>query len=226
VVIDTLNMQKQMDHQLASFGAYSRMIKDYTERKLVPLPPGDDAKKLWEMVDPYCYRDKYTMPKLILNGTNDPYWTQDALNFYWDALPAKKWVAYVPNAGHDVQQVLPDGKKSSERAACVLAGFAHCQIHGKAMPAISWKFEDVKDGCRLILDAESAQGARLWVADSKTRDFRESKWSESPAKLKDGRASVTVAAPGEGFRVVMAEADFEVDGLPFRLTTQVRILGK
>ncbi|MGL4553561.1 MAG: PhoPQ-activated protein PqaA family protein, partial [Gemmataceae bacterium] len=38
IVIDTLNFQKQMPHQLKSFGAYSDQIKDYTDRKLVPLP--------------------------------------------------------------------------------------------------------------------------------------------------------------------------------------------
>ncbi len=226
VVIDTLNMRKQMDHQIFSFGAYSLMIKDYTERKLVPLPPGEDAKRLWTMVDPYFYREKYTMPKLILNGTNDPYWTQDALNFYWDDLPGPKWVAYVPNAGHNVQQKLAGGKTSGERASSVLAAFAHCQIHGKKMPAMSWKFTDGKEGSRLDLTAADGKGARLWTADAKTRDFRESTWTEIPTKLAEGKVSATVVTPEKGFRVFMGEADFEIDGIAFKLTTQVRILGK
>src|SRR5262249_47516248 len=52
IVIDTLNMTDQMAHQLKSFGQYSEMIHEYTERKLVPLPPGEDSKKLWQMIDP------------------------------------------------------------------------------------------------------------------------------------------------------------------------------
>src|SRR5947208_7464510 len=43
MVIDTLNMQEQMAHQKRSFGTYSEMIRDYTARDLVPLPPGEDA---------------------------------------------------------------------------------------------------------------------------------------------------------------------------------------
>ena len=38
MVIDTLNMHVQMKNQLESFGTFSDMIRDYTERKLVPLP--------------------------------------------------------------------------------------------------------------------------------------------------------------------------------------------
>src|SRR5262245_9047196 len=84
LVLYTLNMKQQLPHHLAPYGKYSAMIKDYTERELVPMPDTPEAQKLWGMVDPWLYRNKLTMPKLIVNGTNDPYWTQDALNLYWD----------------------------------------------------------------------------------------------------------------------------------------------
>jgi len=108
----------------------------------------------------------------------------------------------------------------------VLAAFAHCQIHGKKMPAMSWKFSDTKDGSTLALTAADAKGVRLWTADAPTRDFRGATWTEAPAKLEGGKMTATVASPAEGFRVFMAEADFETAGMAFRLTTQVRILGK
>src|SRR5439155_1255709 len=98
LVIDTLNMKAQMDHQLKSYGKYSLMIRDYTNRGLVPMPKTEEAVKLWQMVDPYFYRDQLKMPTLIVNGANDPYWTVDALNLYWDGLKGEKWVLYVPNA--------------------------------------------------------------------------------------------------------------------------------
>src|SRR5262245_29496188 len=127
VVIDTLNMAVQMPHQLASFGQYSEMIKDYTLRGLVPMPDTPEARKLWTMVDPYLYRDRLTMPKLIVNGANDPYWTVDALNLYWDDLKGDKWVVYVPNAGHDLKEKLPDGKTNRVRANSALAAFVRHQ---------------------------------------------------------------------------------------------------
>ena len=138
LVIDTLNMTAQMEHQLDYFGKYREMIHDYTERKLVPLPPGEDAKKLWQMVDPYFYREQAKQPKLLVNGTNDPYWTGDALNLYWDDLKGDKWVLYVPNAGHNLQE--PD--KSRTRATNALAAFARSVTVGKPLPTLKWKHDD------------------------------------------------------------------------------------
>ena len=112
MVIDTLNMLEQMKHQKESFGGPSEMIRPYVERGLVPLPDTDEARKLWRMIDPYSYRDKLTMPKMLVMGNNDPYWSTDALNLYWDDLKGPKWVVYVPNAGHDLYQ---NGKRDRAR---------------------------------------------------------------------------------------------------------------
>src|SRR5205085_3793545 len=100
MVIDTLNMRQQGPYQLKSFGAYSEQVRDYTARGLLPMADTPAAKRLWSMVAPYTYRDRLTLPKLLIHGANDPYWTTDALNLYWDGLKGDKWVLYVPNAGH------------------------------------------------------------------------------------------------------------------------------
>jgi len=82
-VIDTLNMSVQLPYQLKSWGKYSEMINDYTARDLVPMPDTPEARRLWMMVDPWMHRARVKQPTMIVNGTNDPYWTQDALNLYW-----------------------------------------------------------------------------------------------------------------------------------------------
>ncbi len=227
MVIDTLNMKPQMEHQLRSFGRYSDMIHDYTERKLVPMPDTKEALRLWGIVDPYFYREKLTLPKLMILGNNDPYWTVDALNLYWDGLTGPKWVTYVPNAGHDLQEIKEDGKKDGTRVVGALSAFARHQMTDKPLPKVTWKHDDDGGKMRLTVEASPApKGARLWTAQAPTRDFRKERWEERPATLKGGTVVGNVDPPAEGFRAFYAELDYEIDGVAYHLSTQLRVAGK
>lgn len=226
-VIDTLNFPMQLPHQLKSFGRFSDMIRDYTERGLVPLPDTKEARLLWAMIDPWHYRDKLTMPTLIVNGANDPYWTTDALNLYWDDLKSPRWVLYVPNAGHGLVQINKDGKKDRNRALFTLAAFVQHQVQKKEMPKLTWKHSDA-DG-KLILEVNASPAprhARLWVAKAPTRDLRKATWEEQAVRLKEGKVRGEVVPPAEGFLAFFGELEYELDGRPFYLSTQIRVQGK
>lgn len=226
VVIDTLNMQAQTPYQLKSYGAYSEQIKDYTERKLVPMPDSDDARRLWSWVDPWVYRNKLLMPKMIVNGTNDPYWTQDALNLYWDDLKGPKYVSYVPNAGHNLQEKLSDGSQSFDRAIGILSGFAAAMIHDRPMPKLAWKITEGRGATAIGVTSDpSPKAVRLWTADAATRDFRKSTWTAK--SLEAGReVGAKVEKPKGGYRVGLIECEYEDGGITFHLTTQVTIVGE
>jgi PhoPQ-activated pathogenicity-related protein len=226
LVIDTLNFPVQMRNQAAAFGRPSEMVHDYVERKLIPIPDTPEAKKLWLMIDPWVYRDRLTMPKMIINGANDPYWPLDALNSYWDDLPGEKYALYVPNAGHDLRETTPGGIKEliPVRAVNTLAAFCRSQITGKPMPRMTWVCTEADGGCRLTVETKAAvKGVRVWRAESATRDFRKARWAEQPpAAVVAG--PLAVAAPARGYSAFYAEYEFEQDGRPFTLCTQVRIL--
>lgn len=224
MVIDTLNMREQMPYQLKSFGHYSEQIRDYTERGLVPMPDTPEAKRLWAMVDPWVYRERLTMPKLMINGANDPYWTTDALNLYWDDLPGDKWVIYVPNAGHNLEQRGENGEKDRTRAVNALAAFTKHNIRDNPMPRLRWEHDDVGTQARLTVDSDHApKAARLWMASAPTRDFRLARWKGQA--LSSGKSIVTnVMPPQTGCLAFFAELDYEIDGLSHQLSTQMRIL--
>jgi PhoPQ-activated pathogenicity-related protein len=223
MVIDTLNMQAQLPHQLKSYGRYSVMIDDYVKRDLVPMPKTARAKKLWSMVDPWVYRDKLTMPTLIINGANDPYWTVDALNLYWDDLKSPRWVEYVPNAGHN----LMENGFDPTRVANTLGAFARHQIHGVKMPTLTWKHDDPAGKPRLTVQSDPMPKiAHVWVADSATRDFRKSKWAPRRAVIGKDSLTALIDPPAEGFRVFYGEMEYQIDGMTFYLSTQVRVLEK
>ncbi len=224
MVIDVLNMREQMEHQVKHFGRYSEMIHDYVDRGLVPPPDTPEAKRLWMMVDPFAYRDRLTLPKLMLLGNNDPYWTVDALNLYWDALKGDKWVTYVPNAGHNLRQQGLDG---FNRALNSLAAFTRHQIMDNPMPELKWKHDEAEGKLRLTVSADPApKAARLWVAKAPTPDFRKAKWEEHKATVQGRQVSGVVEPPGEGFLAFYAELDYEIDGIAHQLSTQLRLAGK
>ena len=223
-VIDTLNMRAQMPRQLNVFGAYSNRLAPYTSRGLVPIPETPAGRRLLSMVDPWEYRDKLTVPKLIVNGTNDFYWATDALNFYWNELSGKKWVVYIPNAGHDLRR--KDKPQSDQLTDFVnsLAGFSRHQISGRSMPNLAWKHESVDGRLRLTIDANPAPtGGRLWIAESRTQDFRTAQWREQALTFLNGIVMGEVTPPEKGYLAFYGELDYEIDRVKYPLSTQIRV---
>jgi PhoPQ-activated pathogenicity-related protein len=224
VVIDTLNMSAQMPRQLQAFGAYSSRLAPYSSRGLLPIPQTSRGQRLLNMVDPWAYRNRLTMPKLIINGTNDFYWATDALNLYWNGIPAGKWVHYIPNAGHNLRR--QDRPPADQLGDLIngLAAFSRHQISGTPMPNLNWKHETANGKLRLNIAAMPApKAARLWIAQTATADFRNAKWNRQALTFSDGRIVGEVAAPEKGHLAFFGELDYEIEGLQYHLSTQVRV---
>lgn len=217
MVIDVLNMAPQMKHQLETFGKFSEQIEDYTKRGIqghMASKPGDDLRKI---VDPYSYRGNLIQPKLILLGTNDRYWTLDALNLYWDGLEGEKRVLYVPNQGHKLAD--------PERVVGSIAAFHRQALGELTLPELNWKLAD-GDGklhLQLTSTAEPAH-ALAWVATSPTRDFREAKWTSQKLQRVDGAYRFALPAPETGYAALLGELKFASDSLPYYLSTNVKIV--
>lgn len=220
MVIDTLNMNEQMKHQFASWGKYSEQIEDYTEKGLQNIFETPRGRALTEIVDPYCYRQALEKPKLILNGTNDRYWTLDALNLYWGELPGEKHVLYVPNRGHDLDD-LP-------RVVGSIAALHESAAGRIKLPTLEWKHEDNGHGHELQVTSDLKPAkVSAWVATSKSLDFREAVWSAEEMEANGDGYHHLLEPNGDGYAAVFGEALYEYgEGtLPFYLSTNVRIIG-
>jgi PhoPQ-activated pathogenicity-related protein len=217
IVIDTLNFRPQMKHQKETWGRYSEQIADYTLKGLVDVMQKQPEIPIWEWVDPYTYRSQLTLPKLLINGTNDRYWVIDAMNLYWDDLAGEKHVLYVPNAGHSL-----DGGK--EHALVTLAVFAQHVAMQEPLPNVSWKHDDDGDQMRLVVHSTPAPKAvRLWKAHSDDKDFRPAHWDATPiAADKDGAYIARVPKPSSGHVAFFAEVTHQFGPLEYGLSTQMR----
>lgn len=220
MVIDTLNMKAQMTHAQEVWGKMSEQIEDYTQRGLIKRFEDPDGEKLWKMVDPYSYRDRVTIPKLLINGLNDRYWTVDALNLYWDDLKGPKSVVYLPNAGHDLSV-------NRDYALNGLgAFFRHC-VGDRPWPKLSWEYgDDGKDGLKLtVRSTPEPKSAKLWIARSSTRDFRESTWEPTPMTVNSSLSIGETTRPEKGYIALVGDLQYELDGLDYHLSTQVKETG-
>lgn len=221
IVIDTLNFQKQMDYQLETWGQYSEQIIDYSSKGLIKKMQDEKTDPLWRWLDPYTYRSRLTLPKLIVNGTNDRYWTVDALNNYWDDLAGPKFIHYVSNAGHN----LKNSTGGREAALATLAVFFDYVVTNKPLPTLSWKHDDTDATCRLTITVKPEPvSVRLWTTGSSTKDFRNSKWESQTLNAKPGGEFVgDHPKPAGGHIALFGDAQFtSPTGIVFTLSTQIR----
>lgn len=223
MVFDNLHFARQMPHQLETWGAYSEQIADYTRRGLQALLGSPRGQTLTSIVDPWMYRERITIPKLIINGTNDAYWTLDSLNLYRDDLKGLTNVLYAPNAGHSLA-----GQEM--RVLGASAGWFRRVAEGKPVPAVALsarKGSEAGGARHFTLTATpgaEAKTARLWVARSATKDFRKAKWEETP--LQSDKAGVFLAdvAPGDPalpYAAAFGEIEAESSPLPLYLSSSV-----
>jgi len=213
MVIVMLNMGAQGPNQLAVWGQYSEQIDDYVNRGLMERAKTREGSELWGMVDPFTYRDRLTIPKFLINGSNDRYWTLNALDLYWNELKGPKYVVELPNSGHGLEV-------NRDWAINGLGAFFRHSVTGRPMPALSWSMKSPASGdSALTVHADSVPlAARLWTASSGNRDFRESKWTSS--QLQAGTTiTASIASPASGHLAVFAELEYLIDGIPYHLST-------
>lgn len=93
---------------------------------------GAGFEKLIEIEDPYSYRDRLTMPKLIVNAAGDQFFLPDSSRFYFSDLSGEKHLLYEANADHSLKGT---GVNQS------IAAFYQSVIEGGKRPDFNWTFE-------------------------------------------------------------------------------------
>jgi PhoPQ-activated pathogenicity-related protein len=220
MVIDMLNMPAQIDLQRATFGDLSEQVRDYSDIGLPARIDSDLGRQLVAMVDPYSYRESLDQSKLIVLGTNDPYWPLDALKLYWSDLHEPKRVLYLPNQGH--------GLKDADRVIGSLSALFRYSARGQALPELSWSWRMPEaNGLELLVQPDRRpRQLHAWIASSPTRDFREAHWSQQHCEGSATGFTCRERLARDHYSALYAEAAFKDRGEePFSLSTAVCIAG-
>jgi PhoPQ-activated pathogenicity-related protein len=222
IVIDLLNVEASFKHHHDVYGFWAPAIQSYVEMGIPDWFGTPQMRRLREIVDPYEYRARLTMPKLVINATGDQFFVPDSSQFYFDDLRGEKHLRYVPNADHSMRQTDVDES--------VLA-FYRSIVKETPRPEFTWTFEE--DGSIRVRTGGSQvpAEARLWQATNpKARDFRLETlgpaWRSTVlAPQPDGEYGASMTAPASGWTAFFVELTYAGgDAPPLKLTTAVRVL--
>ncbi len=203
MVIDVLNMPVSLDYQMEVWNKYSEQIEDYTKLEIPQTVHSEKGDAITKMIDPYSYRKKLTMPKMIFIGTIDEYWPVDAIKNYIDSIPGLNLIHYVPNAGH--------GLGDKKQALQALSSFFSFMLNGKPYPICEWKATPVEK--EVTLEVTATPGilvdAILWTSVSEDRDFRDEHWEGESLGMKNiDKIEVKVPYPESGFKAFYVDLKY------------------
>ncbi|KAF2959103.1 PhoPQ-activated protein PqaA family protein [Thermotoga sp. 38H-to] len=208
MVYDNLNIEAQLLHQKEYYGTYSEKLRDYQERGLFEILENDLGKRLLEIVDPYAMRLRLSLPKILVLGTNDEYWTVDSANLYVDDLPGETFLFYSPNDPHNLKNV----KEIIE----TLSSFF--KMYPK-LPKVEFFYRDGKIFVERIPEIVDAE---LWFARSKSRDFRKAVWLRRGVEETDDSLIGVPPEKPEGFhQAYFLGVTLEINGLRMKLCSKM-----
>jgi len=210
IVFDNLNFPQQFEHQIQMYGQYSQMLKPYTSRGLAEMISSKTGQELLNAVDPYSYKERLTMPKLIINATNDQYWTVDSAALYFNDLKGQNFILYVPNNNHGIKNIPYVLDNTSSFLKLVIAG---------KLPRVVWSSEE--SGIT-VSQSEGLKEVYMWRAMSDTTDFRKSIWVRIPQNPTGGFYHVDPEPPSGKHIAYYLELVLEIDGLTLSVCTPVK----
>lgn len=220
IVIDVLNVGESFKHHYSVYGAYSPAVIDYVLAGNINWNGTEQWNALMDIVEPYEYRDRLTLPKFLLNSTGDEFFLPDSWQFYWDGLVGEKHLRYVPNSNHSMANT--DIMDSVD-------AWYHSIVHNVPTPRYAW---DVSaDGTITFFSTDKPSKVLLWQASNpESRNFMQAVigrayTSSVLEEIEPGIYQAKVEEPESGFTAYYIEAEYP-SGLkvPFKFSSGVKIV--
>ena len=220
IVIDMLNLEPSFVHHWQVYGFWAPAVKDYVDMGIMRWMGKQEFRALMKLVEPYEYRDRFTMPKYLVNAAGDQFFLPDSSQFYFDELPGEKYLRYVPNTDHSL------ARSDAGRSLLV---FFDSVLTGKPRPKFSWTLE--KDGAIRLTVSDRPREVKLWHATNPSaRDFRLETigraWKARELRDQGGGVYVGSASPPpRGWTAFFLEMTYPSGGkYPYKFTTRVRVV--
>jgi PhoPQ-activated pathogenicity-related protein len=220
IVIDMLNLEVSFAHHYRAYGHWAEAVGNYEEMGLMEYMGDPQYRKLMELVEPYEYRSRFLMPKFLINASGDEFFLPDSSQFYWEDLPGVKYLRYVPNSPHSLEDT---------DAAESLAAFYHAILNDVELPEFTWEL--LGDGAIRVETEDEPSEVKLWHGTNPdARDFRVDTlgkvWkSKVLEEFEQGVYIGKVEEPEKGWTAFFVELTYPSGAeVPFKFTTEVRVV--
>ncbi len=217
MVIDLLNLEPSFRHHWRAYGFWAPAIQDYTDLGIMAWMGTPEYKALAEIVDPFSYRGRLTLPKYLICSSGDEFFLPDSSQFYFDELEGEKYLRYVPNTGHSLE---------NSDAIVSAMGFFQAILAGTPLPHFSW---DMTQPGKIVLNTVDAPAeVKLWQATNPTaRDFRINTigpaWTSTAVESSGhGVWEASLPEPVHGWTAFFLEMTYPGGALKF--TTPVKVI--
>jgi PhoPQ-activated pathogenicity-related protein len=229
---DLLNLKNQFNRHWNSYGFYAPALSEYAGYDLGCRLQSVRGKQLSRIIDPYYYRNRYTMPKLLINSMGDQFFITDSASLYYDQLPEPKLLRNTFNTDH--KQGDTDSQVGLLESALLWVDDVN---KDKSPPEFSATVLD--DGSiRLVTGKPAPDRVYLWQATNpEARDFRLEEigaaWRRTRvAADEEGVYLGKVDVPETGYIAYALELRYDEDNFAGLLdinqyyTTKVQVLPK
>ncbi|MDX2245797.1 MAG: PhoPQ-activated pathogenicity-related family protein [Bacteroidia bacterium] len=218
IVIDMLNLVPSFEHHWQVYGQWAPAVGNYTEEGIMEWQGSSEYARLLELTEPFSYRDRLTLPKMIINATGDQFFLPDSWQFYWNDLKGEKHLRYVPNSEHSMRET---------DALETLVSFYQNIVAETPRPDFEWGVENGE----LVIQTSPQyipQAVTLWQAHNpKARNFQVDSIGRAyqPTDIPlaaDGKYRLKADSHAAGYTAFFVELTFAgVADIPLKLSTGV-----
>ncbi len=100
-VIDALNIVPSFKHHWQAYGFWGACRGRLSRHEDHGVARYAAVRRVdGDIEDPWSYRSRLTVPKLLLNSAGDQFFLPDSSRSYFDALAGEKHLRYIPNSDH------------------------------------------------------------------------------------------------------------------------------
>ncbi|XP_028571238.2 autocrine proliferation repressor protein A-like [Podarcis muralis] len=184
IIYDLLNIVKNWHHEYRSYCGWGFALYHFYVMNLTRQLDTPRFQELTSHVDPFEYKERYqNRTLLMILSTGDDFFLPDDSYYFFDELPGKKYIRFIPNTNHAIT-LLP-WNRASILESC--RAFYLSTMQNLTMPQISWNRSEANGKGIISLSTDQEP--------LKTRCFFSDTWLTNKRDFRQLRLSLIIVNP-------------------------------